>query len=560
MPYWKTSTGISTNNLDLHNLGGQGNSNATTPPEFHETEPGVVLDIILDKDHSYFKKSPTSPGFTLDEDRTPKDVNGKKPLSTDPDFSWIGRALVRLMYSQKRIEKDDCIWALPLEANISEYPLLNEIVCVTRQNGIYYYSRKLNQLNFVNANPDFTAELAVGGFRASENSPIQGNRELQIDPSQQNNYVAYQGPQSKLNFLGSNGWAGVLGRYFLFNERIRPLKRREGDTIFEGRTGQSIRFAAYDDDRNKDVGDPNLPDYYRTGLNYTVNGVSYSAGGGNPMILIRNRQRPIAPEGKQINNYPGTNVPPVTGTPEEKNAPGYILEDVNNDGSSIHITSGLTENKFVTTCFKKMFGVGEEQPSFQPSEATKFSYPKLTGDQIVINSDRIIISSKSQEMFHFSKKRMAFVTDSEYTVDSQDQMIFTTNTKVVINSPAIYLGEYNQTAEPVLLGQTTVNWLYDFCNWTLAHTHWYHHQHPDAQGGSTGDAYVPKTQTTVQDQALIRLRDILNTLLSRNVFTVGGGLAIGKNGGSIKNGVAPVSINTVTGAGVPGGFGGANRR
>jgi hypothetical protein len=557
MAFYKTSTGISTNSLDLHSLGGTvNNSNASPPSEFYEIEPGIVLDIILNKDHPYF------PGFTLDTNRTPKDVSGKKPFSEDADFTWIGRALVRLIHSQRRVEKDDCVWALPLESNISEYPLLNELVCVTRQNGNFYYSRKINQSNYVNANPDFNAELITGGFRATPNSPIQGNRELQIDNSfaQENRYVAYQGPQSKTNFDGTNGRVGVLGRYFLFNERIRPLKRREGDMLLESRFGQSIRFASYDDDRKKDIGDPNLPDYYRTGLSYTVNGESFNAGGGNPMILIRNRQRPIAPEGKQVNNYPGTSVPPVTGTTEEKNVAGYILEDVNNDGSSIHLTCGLTENKFVTTCFKKMFGVGEEQSGFQPLGATKFSYPKLVGDQIVINSDRIVISSKSNEMFHFSKKRMAFVTDSEYTVDSQDQMVFTTNTKVVVNSPAIYLGEYNQTAEPVVLGQTLSNWLFDLCEWLKAHTHWYYHQHPDAQGGSTGNPYALQTQTPVQIAALMKLQSIINKIQSRRVFTVGGGLAPGQNGGMIKNGVSPVSINVTSGTGVPGGFHGANLR
>ena len=82
---------------------------------------------------------------------------------------------------------------------------------------------------------------------------------------------------------------------------------------------------------------------------------------------------------------------------------------------------------------------------------TSFKFPKLLGDQIVINSDRIIISAKKNEMFQYSKKRMSFVTDDEFTVDAQNQIVINTNNKTVLNSPAIYLGEYNQTNEPVLL-------------------------------------------------------------------------------------------------------------
>ncbi|MEG7750673.1 hypothetical protein U2087_15620, partial [Listeria monocytogenes] len=65
------------------------------------------------------------------------------------------------------------------------------------------------------------------------------------------------------------------------------------------------------------------------------------AGGGNPMILIRNRQRPIKTDNTSIN---------------EKNVGGYVLEDINNDGSSIHMTSGLTISEFQPICLKKMWG------------------------------------------------------------------------------------------------------------------------------------------------------------------------------------------------------------
>ena len=95
---------------------------------------------------------------------------------------------------------------------------------------------------------------------------------------------------------------------------------------------------------------------------------------------------------------------------------------------------------------------------------SSFQYPVLNGDQIVINTDRLILSSRYGEPFHYSKKRYGIVTDNEYTLDAHQQIVLTTNAKTVINSPAIYLGQYDQTGEPALLGQTTVNWLYQLCN------------------------------------------------------------------------------------------------
>lgn len=556
MSYWNRPASVSSPSLDSTSMSQNMRKGRANNDEFYEIEPAVVLDIILDKNHKYFQQKK----YKLTPDQWPIDVNNAPPAKEDLDYTWIGRALIRLLYTQRDVQKEDLIWAMPLESNISEYPVLNEVVGVVFYLGQYYYTKKINSFNTVNANADFNTELANGGFRENPHAIIQGNRELvekTTDPKK-----PYVGPPSKLNNIGSVGYTGAMGRYFYYNPRIRSLKRREGDTLFESRFGQSIRFAAYDDDRKNDKGyNDDFPggytDYKGRGINNPYSGTE--AGGGNPMILIRNRQRPLAKAGQIIKVYDNPNIPPVVGTEEEKNVGGYFLEDVNNDGSSIHITCGTTLSGFRTNCYKKMWGDGsEEQSGF--NGVTSFKYPKLLGDQIVINSERIIISAKKGEMFSFSKKRMAFVTDDEYTVDAHNQIVLNTNNKTVINSPAIYLGEYDQTAEPVLLGQTSVNWLYDLCQWLLAHTHWYNHNHPDAQGGTTGNANPAQTQTTVQAASLTVLRDKLNLLMSRRVFTVGGGFAPGKNGGNITNGAPPVSITVPAGSGVPGGFQGVNHR
>jgi hypothetical protein len=454
---------------------------------------------------------------------------------------------VRLLYTQREIEKEDLVWAMPLESNISEFPVMNEIVGVIFHMGQYFYTKKLNIFNTINANADFNIELAYGGFRTGPDSEVKGNRELDTSTT------PYKGPESKLNERGDIGYKGVLGRYFKYNQRIRAIRRREGDLVLESRFGQSMRFGTYDDNRGNDSASPDK---------------DYQDKGGNPFILIRNRQRPLKKVGESQQCYENPDIPPVIGTISEKNVGGYFDkyggEDVNNDGSSIHITSGATKSDFHTNCFKVMWGdKTEEQPKF--SGETKFKFPELLKDQIVINTERLILSAKKYEMFSFSKKRMAFVTDDEYTVDAHNQMIFTTNTKIVLNSPAIYLGEYNKTDEPVLLGQTTTNWLYDLCNWLLAHTHWHKHNHPDGDPseGMTGQpdqASPNQTQIPVQTAALIVLQNRLDLNMSRRVFVTGGGLAPGQNGGSITNGSAPVKISIPSGAGCPGTFKGLDYR
>jgi hypothetical protein len=66
------------------------------------------------------------------------------------------------------------------------------------------------------------------------------------------------------------------------------------------------------------------------------------------------------------------------------------------------------------------------------------------------------------------------------------------------------------------LGQTTLDWLYDLCEWLKEHTHWYNHSHPDA-----GGAEPNQTQKPVQIKQLEALQARLEPLLSRRVFVTG---------------------------------------
>lgn len=517
MPYWKAS-GKNISSLDSFGLGGVSKS-PSIGSEFYELEPAVVLDVVVDDSHAVF--SMDGAANKVDAESWPADLKNKKVLDSDLDYTWIGRALVRPIASQPTTQKDKLVWAYPLESNISEYPLINEVVVIVKYGERFYYSRKLNSRNLPNNNLDFGINYQLSG---TENSELTDKNK------------PYEGPLSTTRKDGGLEYEGVAGRYFTANDRIRAVKRYEGDTVIESRFGQSIRFSTYDSNRDNDFG------------KYA----DYAAGGGNPMILIRNRQRTLVEEGKNL-QPPCDSLPPIQGTKQEKNVGGYLKEDVNHDGSSIHITSGKTITGWKPSCYKKMFGVGEEVGAFQGK--TDFEYPELSGDQIVIHTDRMIISSRYGETFHYAKKRYAVVTDQEYTVDAHDQIVMTTNNKTVINSPAIYLGEGDITDEPALLGQTAVNWLYALCEWLEQHTHWYIHSHIDA-----GKESPSKTQLPVQLQQLIALKNTLHTLLSRRVFITGGGFAPGQNGETIKNGSNPVSINVSNGSGVPGGWKGANRR
>jgi len=275
MSYWKKTSGKNYQSLD--NYSSKTNVDVGNN-EFYEFEPAIVLDVVLDETHEIFKNKELT---RIDFDRIPSDVSGEKPLKNDIDYSWIGRSLIRLVETQKSVEKEQLVWAYPLESNISEYPLINEIVIAVKYFGQTFYTRKLNYLNFPNSNQKFGLEQLFGGFL---DGTQKGNRELN-EPNKE-----FQGPISKGRHSGGYGFDGVVGRYFWINKNIRSIKRFEGDLTFESRFGQSLRFSAYDNNRKNDIGLEEYEDYHAKINNpYT----KFHSGGGNPMIILRNRQRPI---------------------------------------------------------------------------------------------------------------------------------------------------------------------------------------------------------------------------------------------------------------------------
>ncbi len=519
MAFWKDSA-KNTRLLDNFAVAtsqdsGGGGSNQR---EFYELEYGVVLDIVLDENHPTYKTKENR-HKVIDTERWPKDCKDRSPSEGDLDYTWIGRALVRLAVSERRTEKDQLHWAYPMESNMSEWPLINEIVVVVKHGDQLYYTKKLNYHNWANNNLDFGINRDISG---------KENKELYSTSD-------YTGRGKSLtSWTGTKSFNGFAGKYYIANNKIRTIKRWEGDLLFESRHGQTIHLTSYDKTRGNDVGDPKLPDY---------------KDDGNPMIIIRNRQRQLLDVGETLSLHDSPNPATVVGTVQEKNVGGYLHENINHDGSSIYITCGLTVSEWVTTCYKRMFHDDKDEEVAKFKGPSSFKYPKpLKDEMIIINSDRLIFSARYGETFHYSKKRYGIVTDSEYTVDAHDQIVMTTHVKTVFNSPAIYLGEIDNTNEPVLLGQTTVNWLYELCDWLITHTHWHHHIHidntdiGDGNPVEVGHEDPHKTQKPVQLKKLEMMRDTLHTLMSRRVFVTGGGFATGQDGEFITGGTTPVKI------------------
>lgn len=222
----------------------------------------------------------------------------------DRDWSYYGWALVRMAISSKN--EEDYINVSPLNSNIKEYPLPGEIVIVVEYFGKYYYTQKINLSNSVNIN----SNKGLSKWTLNEN---EIKHEI---------------------------------KSFNYDSDIAQVKAEEGDIIFNGRFGQSIKFGS----NIKEIIDENGDLDPDTGIPQS------------PNVLIRTGQGEVSIEKKK----------PVT-------------ENIDLDGSSLWMTT----NQKVSLNFSN-----NKTPGFYSNSLRN----NLTGNQIVLNSDKIIFNARNNEI------------------------------------------------------------------------------------------------------------------------------------------------------------------
>ena len=86
------------------------------------------------------------------------------------------------------------------------------------------------------------------------------------------------------------------------------------------------------------------------------------------------------------------------------------------------------------------------------------------GNQVIINTDRVVMQSKKDSILMFAKDHISFSANKSIHFDTGGTPNDPGDSYFIINSPKIILGLKNQNqlpTEPVLLGETTEVWLKD---------------------------------------------------------------------------------------------------
>ena len=281
---------------------------------------------------------------------------------------------------------------LPLFPNYKNYPLVNEVVMVVALANSNF-SNNFNRLTYYYINP-------INLWNSQETNPLPVPTQNVKSASQSKGYLETEAgnpnkPDSQENTTFRPG------TYFVERGTVNPLYAFEGDTIIEGRFGNALRLGN------------TVPDNIAS-LN---NNWSVTGSLGDPITILSN------------------------GLHSESPSYNSVVENINEDKSSIYLTSTQ----------KVPIEVASQNDYLSYSVAP--TLPKeYTGEQVIINSGRLLLNSTQDHILLSSNKSINLNTVESVNIDAQ--------TQTVIQTPELYLGGV-ETAQPVVLGDDLVGLLTD---------------------------------------------------------------------------------------------------
>lgn len=276
-------------------------------------------------------------------------------------------------------------FARPLFPNNKTFPLINEIV--------YIIALPSNNVQSNVTSLDYYYFQPINIWNSTHHNAIPDpifNSNLPF--SQQQDYQQTSG--GTIRRVTDGGTEINLGKTFKEKINIKNIQPFEGDIINEGRWGQSIRFGSTVN--NSAISNP----WSRAGNN------------GDPIFILRNGQ---------YNDGKDPWIPQV--------------EDINKDISAIYATS--TQNIPIQVSSK----------NYNSYKNAPTSPDKFAGEQIILNSGRLLFNTKTDSILFSSKKTINLNSIESINIDSPT---------FVANSKNIFLGDKNAT-EPVILGDTFLN-------------------------------------------------------------------------------------------------------
>jgi hypothetical protein len=285
---------------------------------------------------------------------------------------WNSIGVIFIESAKNPIFSDEIplVAAYPAFPNIKHYPLKNELVPIIYLTDVdatnnttsiqAYYLPPINVWNSITHN----------GIPSSNITPESQNKSYQQVEAGSTNIISDQ--STEIN-LGQT-----------FNEdnvsKIHPLYPYEGDILYEGRFGNSIRLGSTVNNAK------------------TVNPWSSVGNNGSPIFIIRNGQSDEPTPPFPVLNT-GTWVP--------------IVEDINNDKSSVYLTSTQQIPLFPASNLQDSYA-----KSIKPIDVSRYSE-----NQIILNSGRLVFNANKDSIILGAEKSIHITSDTSVNIDGKSQIV-----------------------------------------------------------------------------------------------------------------------------------------
>jgi len=302
--------------------------------------------------------------------------------------------------------------AYPFYSNIKHYPIPNETVFIVSLNSDNENNKKVYYVDIINLwnHPHHNIYPGVD----SPLLPIEVTNNYQdVNSGLVNKIVDNPDSSTSENTLGN-----YLSLTFRERSNIHPLKPFDGDVIYEGRWGNSIRFGS---------------------TTTTINGVENlnpwsdnvdQTKDGDPIIIIRNGQGNRSEEGW---------IP--------------IIENPDIDNSSIYLTS-TQKLSTINETFSKQENRGYNVGSYKNSNTPlPTSLEQYSNSQILLNSDRVVLNTETDNIILNSFNGIHLSTPASTGNINLDSNV------VTMDSNFIYLGNQSVAIEPLVLGNRLLDTL-----------------------------------------------------------------------------------------------------
>lgn len=326
-----------------------------------------VTDIVLDENHPKFK-----------------DVG-----------EWNGIGAIFYQFVNQSGTTSEISYALPYDSQLKTYPLVNEIVLL--------FSLPNQQIGVNTANQSYFYLKPLGIWNHPHHDAYP-NLVNSNNPQQSQDYKATDQGVVRRVTDGStevelNSPVNPSQNTFVEKADIHPLMPYMGDSLLEGRHGQSLRFGSTAKSKSE------------INNNWSTVGTN-----GDPITILRN------------------------GQPTNASDRGWIpiVENISQDLSSVYLTS-----------YQKIpFSIANENfvsYTTPPTLPAQFANP-----QIILNSDRVVINAKNDSVLISGQNSVGLSSNGSINIESTSE--------INISSKLTRLG--NKSAnQSVLKGDETVAYL-----------------------------------------------------------------------------------------------------